>query len=65
MKKVILFIVWFICLMMIWNFCGFLISYPDTLLMLAGFALAVLFGWFSIATQCFTIFNINFKKEKK
>jgi uncharacterized membrane protein YbhN (UPF0104 family) len=54
MKKTVLAIVWFICLMAIWTFCGNMITAPNTFLVLLGIAVGIIFLVISVKTKCFT-----------
>lgn len=54
MKKTLLFILWFLCLMVVWNFCSGWVSAPNTFLLALGWVVAVAFMVISVKTKCFT-----------
>ena len=54
MKKAVLFFLWFICLMVIWTFCGNMVTAPNTFLVFLGLSVGVTFVVASVKTKCFT-----------
>lgn len=54
MKKVVLFFLWFICLMAIWTFCGNMVTAPNTFQVVLGLLVGVVFVVTSVKTKCFT-----------
>ena len=54
MKKLLLFLLWFIYFMVVWNLVGGWVSAPSTFLLFMGLILAVVFGVITFKTKCFT-----------
>lgn len=61
MKKIILFIVWFISFMFILNWSTSMISAPNTVENLAGIAILIVYSTISYLTNFFT--NISIKRK--